>query len=126
MRPFLSSACLAAILCLISCGGAKNSLVGTWRPQLTGASATADVGIEFKADGTYKEWFHGSKVNNDSSGTYSLSGTELTITELSSTNSKGISTTDKKTWAERITWLGPDRMHIDGPEGGSLDYTRVK
>src|SRR5436190_7824888 len=43
------------------------SLVGTWSYDRTPAGA--DFGARFNPDGTYEEWFKGSKINNTSKGT---------------------------------------------------------
>ncbi|HTQ09471.1 MAG TPA: hypothetical protein VMI31_05310 [Fimbriimonadaceae bacterium] len=117
----LTKAGVAAIL-VVGCSRPP-SIVGTWLWEHKGNS---DVGKTYNADGTYRYWFRGSRVNITSEGTYKIDGDRLTETRTKRIDSSGKIDTRVATDAEEIIrWVTPDRLEeIDvgpDPEVGYLD-----
>ena len=114
---------ISAVVILQGCSS-NHSLIGTWSYDRTPKGA--DFGTRFRADGTYEEWFRGSRINVTGKGTYKLEGNRLTMmhTEGVLTSGKASSTPSVAT-TSHLKWISDDKIEMSD-EGGTVTYTRRK
>jgi hypothetical protein len=119
MKAWLTLPMLLTLL--LGCSKPQSSIVGTW--SFDHAPAGVDAATKFNADGTYEDWFRGTRINTTSKGIYKVTGDQLTQTQTESTLTSGQKNGGHTTSQVRVRWLSSDHIELSAPED-TATYTR--